>query len=190
MNRRDLLRTTIAGGLAVTALPASANAALPHDRHCPVTGPDHPLAPKRELLYGLGETAAQFMDAAMADFHWDCWMLWAGIRNTTPDDEVPRWGTDLYPFSERNVSRLLILTRLGDAGAGLVAATLRDWAHRVPTEIILLAPHADVAARQRAERQRMALAGHSAAIRPERELDEVQRLLDIRSGYLFVPEDA
>lgn len=185
MRRRDLLKAALAGGALGAVASAESSELLPGGRVAPVIGPDHPLAPRKSLVYGLGITAQRILSRATEDgFIGDYWLMWAGVRNTDADYEVAAWNTDLYPFSERNTTRLLLLTRLGDAGADLVVPTALAWQHRVPVEILLLNPEpaADATAARCAGRQYPQIARLAKVTRLGVQEESVQELLDIGLG--------
>ncbi len=195
MRRREMIKAVLVGGMLAGLRPAGAPESEVGARVTSVTGPDHPFAPKKTLVYGLGETAAAIMRRSLDDdFIGDFWSMWAGIPNTAPEADVNLWGTDLYPFSERNMTTLSILTRLGDRGADLVAPIIVAWRDRVPVEVLFLDPDEEVAdkgdltglaARQWATLSALRGVG---LVRLGRTEEDAIRFLEIRSGW-NPPED-
>lgn len=188
MKRREMIKAVLVGGTLSAIRPVLAAENDVGARVTPVTGPDHPLAPRKTLVYGLGATAASILGKSTEEgFIGDYWVMWAGIPNTTVEVDVDLWGTDLYPFYERNMSRLSMLTRLGDRGADLVAPTAETWRNRVPVEVLLLEPCEGVndCDSWLAEKQLATLEaiGGIELIRIGRSEDDAQRFLDIRSGW-------
>lgn len=193
MKRREMIKAVLVGGALSAIRPVLAAENDVGARVTPITGPDHPLAPRKTLVYGLGTTAARILGKSWDEgFIGDYWVMWAGIPNTTVEVDVDLWGTDLYPFYERNMSRLSMLTRLGDRGADLVAPTAEAWRNQVPVEVLLLDPCEGVndCDTSLAEKQLATLEaiGGIELIRIGRSEDDAQRFLDIRSGW-NPPED-
>lgn len=195
MQRREfLMRTMIGAGLAtrgytVTSAPAApASAATPFT---PVTGPDHPLAPRKTLVYGIGQTGSKILSDSVDEFIGDYWMMWVAIPDGTPEGDVQKWGTDIHPFSERNMSRLCLLARLGDSGADLLPRIAAPWQGLVPVALLLLTPKDDASddTRLRAARQMESLRGFPDHVLLGNSEDGAQRYLDIRSGWI-PPGDA
>lgn len=186
MRRREMLKAVLAGGIWGLSAATEAAGVGRFERVTPISGPDHPFAPRKTLVYGLGVTAANVMRKSLEeDFLHDDWAMWAGIPNDQSEQEVLRWGTDLYPFCERNMSRLSILARLGDRGADLITPTILAWRNRVPVEVWLLGP-VNGAGEQIARRQRealLAMAGYDRVAVGRTEEDAL-RFLGIRSGLL------
>lgn len=186
MRRREMLKAVLAGGAWGLSVSTESAASARYERVTPITGPDHPFAPRKTLVYGLGVTAANIMRKALEDdFLHDDWAMWAGIPDDQSEQEVLRWGTDLYPFSERNMSCLSILARLGDRGADLVAPTILAWRNRVPVEVLLLGP-ANGAGERIARCQEdtlLVMAGYERVAVGHTE-EEALRFLGIRSGLL------
>lgn len=188
MKRREMIKAALVGGLLGAARPVVAADRDLGIRTTPITGPDHPLAPKKMLVYGLGATAASILGRSSDEgFIGDYWVMWAGIPNTKEDVDVSLWGTELYPFWERNMSRLSLLTRLGDVGADLLAPTAIAWRDRVPVDVLLLEAEegVPVSVIQRAKRQWAMLSALDGVelIKVGRSEEEAQRFLDIRSGW-------
>lgn len=192
MQRREMIKAVLIGGLLGAIRPAGAAEVKAEvqvgERVTPITGPDHPLAPKKTLVYGLGITAENILIKATDEgFIGDYWVMWAGVRNSTSETEVHLWETSLYPFAERNMSHLSILTRLGDRGADLVARIVVAWRDRVPVDVLLLDPElgASDSVTQLAARQSATLAALVGVelIRVGRSEEDAQRFLDIRSGW-------
>lgn len=185
VNRRQLITMSLAGGLLGLCRPVESATGTIGERVTDASAPDHPFAQKKRLVYGLGISAARILRDATEEPANGCWLMWAAIRNDCTDDDVLRWGTELYPFSERNVTRLEILTRLGDTGAGLVQPTLAAWRTRLPVEILLLEPEADAddATRQRAVRQWAQFGGWPDLLRLGASESEAMRVLNTRAGW-------
>lgn len=188
MKRREMIKAAFLGGLFGAVRPAAAADSGLGLRTTPITGPDHPLAPRKTLVYGLGATASGILRRNTEEgFIGDYWVTWAGIPDTDAEVDVNLWGTDLYPFWERNMSRLSLLTRLGDVGADLVAPTAIAWRDRVPVDVLLLeaAEGASVSVMQRAKRQWATLSAMEGVeiVRVGRSEADGQRFLDIRSGW-------
>lgn len=188
MKRREMIKAALIGGLFGVARPAVAAESDLDARTMPITGSDHPLAPKKTLVYGLGVTAASILGRLTDEgFTGDYWVMWAPVPNTKADVDVNLWGTELYPFREGNMSRLSLLTRLGDVGADLVAPTAIAWRDRVPVEVLLLESEDGVpmSVTLRAERQWATLSALEGVelLRVGRSEEDAQRFLDIRSGW-------
>lgn len=85
------------------------------------------------------------------------------------------------------MSRLSLLTRLGDVGADLVAPTAIAWRDRVPVDVLLLEAEegASVSVMQRAKRQWATLSALEGVelVRVGRSEADGQRFLDLRSGW-------
>lgn len=180
MHRRDLLKLALGGGLAAMATKGSCTMHDSPGRFTPVTGPDHPFAPCKPLVYGVGLTGEQILSRISDEFYGDYWLMWAGVRNNDECCDVAKWGTDLYPFSERNISSLVLLSRLGDVGADLVVPTSLAWQHRVEVRAILLAanPHADAKTLCRAARQQKEVGRLKTVTLLGHREEEVQAALD------------
>lgn len=193
MKRREMIKAVLVGGALTALRPAGAAENEVGARITSITGPDHPFAPKKTLVYGLGETAAAIMRKSLDDdFIGDFWSMWAGIPNTAPEADVDLWGTDLYPFSERNMTTLSILTRLGDRGADLVAPTTLAWRDRVPVEVLFLDPEdeaaADVSGLAARQLETLSALRGVGLVRLGRTEADAIRFLEIRSGW-NPPED-
>lgn len=194
MRRREMIKAGLAVGLLGTCRPDCAAEGRSCERVIPITGPDHPLASKKTLVYGLGETAANFLGSQCPEEYLsEYWLMFAGVRNGTPETEVMRWGTGLYPFHERNTSRLSILARLGDRGADLIVPTVIAWRERLPVEVFFLdiEASAEDATIQIARKQWAMLSALSGLelVRVGRSEDDAEMFFGLRSGWLS-PEDA